>query len=377
MRRFSQTANRLNRLSRATRTTAVLTAAVLGVSLTACGEEESFNAQECPEIIAPADASAEAKSAWTHEELSHIKQKECATQADADAFYAAQADGATGEGNTDADSSTSPNPTRGPDSPNSSDGDSGSSDDNISASSPEVEESPEIARERKVYRNSADFQFLDTDGLLTPGAKYIVDGAGGQGNCSFGWMVHPENDNSRLLNLTAGHCGEVGDKVYVRADGQNAVNVGEIVWQAYSGSDGQVDGGPDYALIEIYSEYFEYAFATPAVNMGSTQVELKGWAGKDWLEENQPYMCRLGFRSGLSCGNFQKMTNDISVTYDAISDHGDSGGVVWAFDPSDSSQTSIYAVGVTSWLQYEDATTAGAKTVESPMNAQDLGLYAF
>ena len=226
----------------------------------------------------------------------------------------------------------------------------------------------------KIFQNSEGFEFLETPGIVMPGGKYTTNAGS---SCSFGWMVHPENDNSRLLNLTAGHCGEVGDKVYVRADGQNAVNVGEIVWQAYSGSDGQVDGGPDYALIEIYSEYFEYAFATPAVNMGSTQVELKGWAGKDWLEENQPYMCRLGFRSGLSCGNFQKMTNDISVTYDAISDHGDSGGVVWAFDPSDSSQTSIYAVGVTSWQQYEDATTAGAKTVESPMNAQDLGLYAF
>lgn len=232
-----------------------------------------------------------------------------------------------------------PNPSRSPDSPTRADGNSGSPDPSISTSSPGVQESPVIARERKVYRNSADFQFLDTDGTLAPGAKYIVDGSGGQGTCSFGWMVHPEGNNSRLLNLTAGHCGDVGDK--------------------------------------IYSDYFGYASATPSVSMGSTQVEVKGWAGKHWLEENQPYMCRLGFRSGLSCGNFQQMTNDISMTYDAISDHGDSGGAVWAFDPSDSSQTSIYAVGVTSWLRYEDAATAGAKTVESVMNPQNLKIYAF
>ena len=166
-----------------------------------------------------------------------------------------------------------------------------------------------------------------------------MDGSGGQGTCSFGWMVRPEGNNSRLLNLTAGHCGDVGDK--------------------------------------IYSDYFGYTSATPSVSMGSTQVEVKGWAGKHWLEENQPYMCRLGFRSGLSCGNLQQMTNDISMTYVAISDHGDSGGAVWAFDPSDSSQTSIYAVGVTSWLRYEDAATAGAKTVESVMNPQNLKIYAF
>lgn len=369
MRRFSRTAGHSRRLSR---TTALLTATVLGLGLASCGEEVekagSFNAHECPDTVAPADASALSNTRWTTEKRSYHQREECPTQADADAFYASQADGGSGE---------TPNPSRSPDSPTRADGNSGSPDPSISTSSPGVQESPAIARERKVYRNSADFQFLDTDGTLAPGAKYIVDGSGGQGNCSFGWMVHPEGDNSRLLNLTAGHCGDVGDKIYVHAQGQNAVNVGEIVWQAYSGSNGQVDGGPDYALIEIYSDYFGYASATPSVSMGSTQVEVKGWAGKDWLEENQPYMCRLGFRSGLSCGNFQQMTNDISMTYDAISDHGDSGGAVWAFDPSDSSQTSIYAVGVTSWLRYEDAATAGAKTVESVMNAQNLKIYAF
>ncbi|MDN5724184.1 MAG: S1 family peptidase [Corynebacterium sp.] len=331
MRRFSQTAGHSRRLSR---TTALLTATVLGLGLASCGEEVekagSFNAHECPDTVAPADASALSNTRWTTEKRSYHQREECPTQADADAFYASQADGGGGE---------TPNPSRSPDSPTRADGNSGSPDPGISTSSPGVPESPAIARERKVYRNSADFQFLDTDGTLAPGAKYIVDGSGGQGNCSFGWMVHPEGDNSRLLNLTAGHCGDVGDK--------------------------------------IYSDYFGYASATPSVSMGSTQVEVKGWAGKDWLEENQPYMCRLGFRSGLSCGNFQQMTNDISMTYDAISDHGDSGGAVWAFDPSDSSQTSIYAVGVTSWLRYEDAATAGAKTVESVMNAQNLKIYAF
>ncbi|MDN6352998.1 MAG: S1 family peptidase [Corynebacterium sp.] len=331
MRRFSQTAGHSRRLSR---TTALLTATVLGLGLASCGEEVekagSFNAHECPDTVAPADASALSNTRWTTEKRSYHQREECPTQADADAFYASQADGGGGE---------TPNPSRSPASPTRADGNSGSPDPGISTSSPGVPESPAIARERKVYRNSADFQFLDTDGTLAPGAKYIVDGSGGQGNCSFGWMVHPEGDNSRLLNLTAGHCGDVGDK--------------------------------------IYSDYFGYASATPSVSMGSTQVEVKGWAGKDWLEENQPYMCRLGFRSGLSCGNFQQMTNDISMTYDAISDHGDSGGAVWAFDPSDSSQTSIYAVGVTSWLRYEDAATAGAKTVESVMNAQNLKIYAF
>lgn len=301
VRRFSQTAGHSRRLSR---TTALLTATVLGLGLASCEEEVekagSFNAHECPDTVAPADASALSNTRWTTEKRSYHQREECPTQAD---------------------------------------GNSGSPDPSISTSSPGVQESPAIARERKVYRNSADFQFLDTDGTLAPGAKYIVDGSGGQRTCSFGWMVHPEGDNSRLLNLTAGHCGDVGDK--------------------------------------IYSDYFGYASATPSVSMGSTQVEVKGWAGKDWLEENQPYMRRLGFRSGLSCGNFQQMTNDISMTYDAISDLGDSGGAVWAFDPSDSLQTLIYAVGVTSWLRYEDAATAGAKTVESVMNAQNLKIYAF
>ncbi len=333
VRRFSQTAGHSRRLSR---TTALLTATVLGPGLASCGEEVekagSFNAHECPDTVAPADASALSNTRWTTEKRSYHQREECPTQADADAFYASQADGGSGE---------TPNPSRSPDSPTRADGNSGSPDPSISTSSPGVQESPAIARERKVHRNSADFQFLDTDGTLAPppGAKYIVDGSGGQGNCSFGWMVHPEGDNSRLLNLTAGHCGDVGDK--------------------------------------IYSDYFGYASATPSVSMGSTQVEVKGWAGKDWLEENQPYMRRLGFRSGFSCGNLQQMTNDISTTYDAISDHGDSGGAVWAFDPSDSSQTSIYAVGVTSWLRYEDAATAGAKTVESVMNTQNLKIYAF
>ncbi|HIW92851.1 MAG TPA: hypothetical protein H9870_14450 [Candidatus Corynebacterium avicola] len=46
-------------------------------------------------------------------------------------------------------------------------------------------------------------------------------------------------------------------------------------------------------------------------------------------------------------------------------------------DPSDSTQTEIFAVGVTTWVDYEDATTAGAKTVEAVMDAQNLKISAF
>lgn len=337
----------------ATRTlTGALAALAVTASLVACGgdDEESAAALECPEVELPEGASSSERINWSVEVMDARDEGTCLTDADAEAFASGGSGGAEEETTT---SSAVPDPS-GPGS--------------ITARDSIVQEDASSVQQRRVYRNSEDYRFLEYDGAIVPGGMYYVD----NGNrCSFGWTVGMEDDGERLLNLTAGHCGEVGDKVYVQSSQGEPVYVGEFVWSDYGGEQ-SVGTGPDYGLIEFYDEYHEYVNSTPSVSMDGTPVDIQGWAGVEWLEENEPYMCRLGFRSGLSCGSFRQMANDITVEFDNVSDGGDSGGVIWAHDPSDRNSSNIYAVAVNSFRQDHDATMAGGKVIEPVMESHAL-----
>ena len=128
-------------------------------------------------------------------------------------------------------------------------------------------------------------------------------------------------------------------------------------------------------MIQIESRYFDNVVTNPRVSMSDEPVEIRGYADASWLSANQPYMCRLGFRTGLSCGSYEEITNEYTVTFANITDHGDSGGVIWAFDPNDSSQKNIYAVAVNSYTSEYDATTVGGKLIEPVMTDFDLTIF--
>lgn len=233
-----------------------------------------------------------------------------------------------------------------------------------------IEQDSSSVEERQIYRDSDSYRYLESSSYIEPGMKYYVETSDGIGECSFGWTVRVDEDPDSLYNLTAGHCGDVGDEVYMdldqTGDPAHFIHVGTFAWQLFEGESDATAGGDDYALIQFLDGAEEFMTGTPNLWFGDTQedLELVGWEDAVWLEENQPYMCRLGFRSGLSCGEFLEMTQASEVAYDNIQDHGDSGGVVWAFDPSDPMMTTIRAVAVTSWGSTADATTAYGKTVD-------------
>lgn len=196
-----------------------------------------------------------------------------------------------------------------------------------------------------------------------PGARYIMDSPSGQGGeCSFGWWVFDESQPDRHFIMTAGHCGNEGDNVYIETSSGETVPVGQFVW-----SDFQENGNTpiDYALIELTIDP-QYVSGTPPLE----GMQLAGYADGSWLQQANPYICRLGYRTGLSCGQFRELTSDYAFAYDGIVDHGDSGGPVYAIDPQDNSK--MYAVGVTSFMFAQDATNSGAATIAPIM--EDFGL---
>lgn len=256
----------------------------------------------------------------------------------------------------------------------------------LDTSSPEkVEQDPETIEKREILRDSESYQYLSTPNYIEPSARYYVDSAEGLASCSFGWFVQEKGNRDATYNLTAGHCGNPGDKVYMDPSGtedpRQFIGVGEFVWQAFDSESSAMNGGDDYALIQFYPELVDEDVMTGTPNFQifgkQGELELAGWEDSTWLEKNKPYMCRLGWRSGITCGEYQKMVDDTNVAFDGITDHGDSGGVIWAFDPADSSMHTIQAVAITSWVNFaEDAATTNGKTIDKVMTGMDLGVLA-
>lgn len=210
----------------------------------------------------------------------------------------------------------------------------------------------------KIFHSSEGFEFLKTPGVVMPGGKYITSAGSA---CSFGWLVHSTTEAAdRKYMLTAGHCGTKGDLVYTRDQRGNDTLVGEFV----ESTGDLLRDGSDYALIDVTdsARQAELPFEEP---------RFEGWVDQAWVQANNPQICRVGFRTGVSCGSYLEMKNN-TIFYEGISDHGDSGGPVWAVD----SNGDRWAVGVTSYGFAEDATMAGAAAIEPWMDRYSLGIYS-
>lgn len=143
---------------------------------------------------------------------------------------------------------------------------------------------------------------------------------------------------------------------------QDPVYAGGFVHSNFD--DAKLSTGPDHGLNETESRYFDNDVTNPRVSRSDKSVQIRGYADASWLVANEPYMCRLGVRTGLSCGYFEEITNQYTVTFANITDQGDSGGVIWAFDPQDWSIQNIYAAPVNTYDNDYAATMAGGKLVE-------------
>lgn len=220
---------------------------------------------------------------------------------------------------------------------------------------------PSNPENEKIYRNSQGWEFLENSALIAPGARFLVKGADDStSSCSFAWWVYNKDEPRRHYITSAGHCGNKGDNVYVEDEKGKFYKVGQFVWRSYDPE--AKNNRTDHALIELTVNP-KNVYGTPMLK----GAELAGWASPQWLEQEQPRICRLGYRSGLSCGPYKETVGSYMFGFGNISDHGDSGGAVWAVDPENPNR--IYAVGMTSYGFSHDAISNGAAAL-SPLIKQ-------
>jgi len=149
----------------------------------------------------------------------------------------------------------------------------------------------------------------------------IRDSLGRSSGCTIGPFV--DGIDGITTALTAGHCGEFGDKVYWTDPAGNTRKVGSI-FDPKTEED-KSGFANDHALVILKS---------PA--MASTTIRgegIVGIASFDALKVGTP-LCSLGKTSGYRCGRVVETDPDRrTISADFFSDHGDSGGPVWVSTP--------------------------------------------
>ena len=171
---------------------------------------------------------------------------------------------------------------------------------------------------------------VDLIGYVQPGGQ-ILNLDNGYA-CSAGWLA---GVGDRRFIITAGHCGAAGH-LFAVPDGQgNYPVIGSMVDSYVNGSDAGIFGA-DIGLIELYP--------TTVANAGlPTHGAVSGWQDIAWLEATRPEICRVGYRTGLSCGPYHAPGNEGQFYYQGSTSAGDSGGPVFARYGGQ-----LWAVGVTS-----------------------------
>lgn len=213
---------------------------------------------------------------------------------------------------------------------------------------------PDADDDSAIFHDSEEWQFLSMPGAVVPGGIIVNDTD--ESSCSVGYVVSTDN---RDFVLTAGHCGEEDDQFSIVDEDGSSTYIGSMVESEFLTA-----GGADYGLNDITR-------ARPHVQTFPFDAPLKGWRDVSWLEENKPRICRLGFRTGLSCGEYLGVDDNGILSFRGIADHGDSGGPVFA-----QTDDGFYAVGLQSYGQPADATRVSAMTIAEPMNLWGLTLYA-
>ncbi|MGW6694938.1 hypothetical protein ACWF62_14320 [Rhodococcus sp. NPDC054953] len=208
--------------------------------------------------------------------------------------------------------------------------------------------------ESPIYHSSEDWGWLKTPGKLVPGGQYTNETRGKA--CSTGWIVSAD---ARVFALTAGHCGTPGDIVSVTDRTGRTVRVGEFVESRFT-----TLGGLDDALIEVWDTRYTDS-SIPLTR------EIAGWGDGTWLDRTHPTICRLGFRTGMSCGDYLGRS-DVIVEHRNIADHGDSGGPVFAV----ADDGSLTAIAVTSFGDEYDATRASSALIAPAMTQWGLSIHS-
>lgn len=157
----------------------------------------------------------------------------------------------------------------------------------------------------------------DEMGTNTPDGRLRV--------CTLGFLTMTSDPTPAFL--TAGHCApEPGMPVFWNPDG---IGVKRIV--GYSRAvqfSGDSLGATDIALVDV-SEGVDFS-KMPVLNGG---VAVSGVSTASDLERYDPVLCKQGYVTGRTCGRILKFMGPDKLTFEAKSDHGDSGAPVYAVWP--------------------------------------------
>lgn len=209
------------------------------------------------------------------------------------------------------------------------------------------------------YHNRVDWQFLQKPGAVVPGGAIL--NATQSTRCSTGFIASTGN---RAFIVTAGHCGDVGDQFYIQdAQGGNMM-IGEMV-ESYVERSGNSIAGADIGLIEIYDDAKPYVDSALPMDQ-----QLKGWITPEEAQRRNMGICRLGSTTGYSCGVFVSVEPAGQFYFRNISDRGDSGGAIFAYDDS-----GVWALGVMSRGSDHNPTLAGGMEIAGAMQYWGLTLH--
>ena len=212
-----------------------------------------------------------------------------------------------------------------------------------------------------IFHTSSGLKYLDGGAnMVAPGVR--IDNTTAGKHCSTGWLAARDGKN---YIVTAGHCGKVGDKFSFTDATGRTYPLGEVVERDYEGT-GQWVEGPDIGLIYLYPNSAPW---TPqlALDMGA---EIRGWIPLSEIDRASQ-ICRLGYRTGLSCGGFISSAANGQFRFDNISDHGDSGGPIFAQIAG-----AWYAVGINSTGSDTNATSRVASSIAAYMEHFGLQLLS-
>ncbi|UIZ92698.1 hypothetical protein JZY91_02695 [Corynebacterium sp. CNCTC7651] len=218
-----------------------------------------------------------------------------------------------------------------------------------------------------VFHSSSDLQWLQRPGMVFPGARYTTYGPDGKakGNCSFGWMLQDPQTRT-YYNATAGHCGVVGDRVYIQKNDGTMVFAGRFV---ESTGKPKTPDALDLAIISLEGSQARISSSLPTkyLKIIPAKPVTKVMRSAE-LEQTQPFICRLGYRTGLSCGYYLRPVNRDVFLHISPADNGDSGGPIWVCgataEDCRTGRSDWYAAGIESYIHPYRYGENGAATVD-------------
>lgn len=211
-----------------------------------------------------------------------------------------------------------------------------------------------------LFQRSDGFHWLERPGVVVPGGAFV--NMTRNGTCTSAFIVH--NDEGSYM-LTAGHCGKVGDRIGVEHSNGYVEPVGTMVFSQF-----EAVGGQDIAMVklsDLSKVQVNIAENTEHKDYPGAGMKLIGWADAQWVAKNKPYVCRLGQRTGVSCGSFIQMVDKNLFQFVAFADQGDSGGPVYAV-----TDEGLVALGVTSYKFPADSGKTTAMLIDGVMTSQNV-----